>query len=219
MEEEIKEEILDSPLVVHQETDASYQQTAGEVGMYATHTEEETSNTPTLERHRFKKDKKKKNKWYVVFLLILVVGAAVLAGLYYSGTVDFTRSQETTTAPRKSYTTRQENKFDGVITVKSTYIFFEGKEINGISELEKKVKYLDKGTSFVVQDENADSNFLNYEVLSLLTKYEINYDITHVVSSGLVSVYETTASKTTAKKTTASSSAKQKASSKSADKN
>lgn len=191
-EEEIKEETLDSPLVVHKETDASYQTTAGEVGMHATHTDEESSQVPTLERHRFRKDKKKKNKWYIAVLLIVAIAAAVIAGLFYGGVIDFDKNKQTTTTQRKSYTTQQENEFDGVIVVKGTYIFFEGEEVDGISGLEKQIKYLDKGTRFTIQDENADSNFLNYEVLSMLSKYGIDYDITHIVSSGLKSVYETT---------------------------
>ena len=51
---------------------------------------------------------------------------------------------------------------------------------------------MDKGTKFIVQDENADSNFLNFEVLSMLSDYGMEYDITHIVSSGLLSKYETT---------------------------
>ena len=59
MADEIKEERLDSPLVVHKKDDASYQETAGEISMSATHTDEESGDTPTLERQRFKKKKKK----------------------------------------------------------------------------------------------------------------------------------------------------------------
>ena len=59
-------------------------------------------------------------------------------------------------------------------------------------EMDDEIKYLDEGTSFVVQDENAESNFLNFEVLDVLTRYNIKYEVTHIVSSGLVSKYETT---------------------------
>ena len=57
--EEIKEENLDSPLVVHKKDDASYQEANTEVSMQNTHVDED-SDMPTLERHRFKKEKKKK---------------------------------------------------------------------------------------------------------------------------------------------------------------
>ncbi|MGN1123026.1 MAG: hypothetical protein ACI4RR_01680 [Eubacterium sp.] len=190
MEEEIKEEILDSPLIVHKKTDASYQETASEVGMQTTHIDEDSSDEPTLERHRFKK-KKKKKKWPYVLIALIVIAVAVLAVLFNKGVISL-HQKESTTAPRKSYTTQAENKFENTITIKGTYLFFEGQEIDGIGELEREIKYLDKGTKFVVQDENANSDFLNFEVLSLLSKYEMEYDITHIVSSGLTSFYEIT---------------------------
>ena len=58
--EEIKEENLDFPLVVHKKDDASYQEANTEVSMQNTHVDED-SDMPTLERHRFKKEKKKKD--------------------------------------------------------------------------------------------------------------------------------------------------------------
>ena len=190
MADEIKEERLDSPLVVHKKDDASYQETAGEISMSATHTDEESGDTPTLERHRFRKKKKKKKAPYIILVLV-AVAAAVICALIYNGVIPV-KPNETTSTTRKSYTTQQENKFEGIITVKGTYIFFEGEEVDGINGLEDEIKYLDEGTSFVVQDENAESNFLNFEVLDVLTRYNIKYEVTHIVSSGLVSKYETT---------------------------
>ena len=67
--EEIKEENLDSPLVVHKKDDASYQEANTEVSMQNTHVDED-SDMPTLERHRFKKEKKKKKWPYVLCILI-----------------------------------------------------------------------------------------------------------------------------------------------------
>ena len=58
MADEIKEEKLDSPLVVHKKGDASYQEEGNEVSMQNTHVDED-SDAPTLERHRFKKRKEK----------------------------------------------------------------------------------------------------------------------------------------------------------------
>ena len=51
---------------------------------------------------------------------------------------------------------------------------------------------LGQGSTFTVQDENANSNFLNNNVLSTLSLYKMNYKITHIVSSGLTSKNETT---------------------------
>ena len=190
MADEIKEERLDSPLVVHKKDDASYQETAGEISMSATHTDEESGDTPTLERHRFRKKKKKKKAPYIILVLV-AVAAAVICALIYNGIIPVTPN-ETTTTTRKSYTTQQENKFEGIITVKGTYIFFEGEEVDGIKGLEDEVKYLDEGTSFVVQDENAESNFFNFEVLDVLTRYNIKFEVNHSVSSGLISKNEAT---------------------------
>lgn len=202
---------LDSPLVVHKESDASYQPVHDVNGMTATHTEDEL-DAPTIERHRFKKKKKSKKGGYI-FLLIIVAAVAVCSALYFTGTYDFGIHREATTeeSTRKSYTTEQVNKFEGIITVKGTYIFFEGEEVDGIEGLTREIKYLDPGTKFTVQDEKADSNFLNYEILPLLAEYKISYEVTHIVSSGLTSKYEKTtaakATETTAKKTTEKTSA------------
>ncbi len=206
MDEEIREERLDSPLVVHKKNDASYQETANEVTMSATHTDEETADEPTLERHRFRKKKKKKKAPYVILALV-AIAVAVICALIYNGVIPIGEKETTTQPPKKSYTTQAENQFAGIITVKNTFIFFEGKEVDGIEGLEKEIKYLDAGASFVVQDENADSDFLNFEVLSLLSQYNINYEIKHIVSSGLESKYEK--KETTAKSTTAKTTAKE----------
>lgn len=197
---------LDNPLVVHKKDDASYSDNTYDDKMSVTHYDENEEDTPTLERHRFKK-KKNGHKGLWVFLIIIAVIVSVMCGLFYSGKLSF--SEKSTTAPQKperTYSTTQENKFKGIITVKNTFVFFEGKEVDGLKGLESEIKYLEKGTKFIIQDESADSNFLNYEVLSMLSQYNIDYDITYVVSSGLKSVYETTTATTT---TTTSTTAKQ----------
>ena len=78
MSDELKEEKLDSPLIVHKKSDASYQDTASEAEMNETHSDDEG---PTLERHRFKKKGKKKGKGLVIVIIIVIL-AAVFAGLY-----------------------------------------------------------------------------------------------------------------------------------------
>ncbi|MCH5321806.1 MAG: hypothetical protein J1E36_08565, partial [Eubacterium sp.] len=200
----IREEKLDSPLVVHKKSDASYQETAAEVTMNATHTDDDSSDKPTLERHRFRKEKKKK-KWPYVLLVLVAIAMAVLCALVYSDVIPV-REKETTTTTTRSYTTQPTNDFEGIITIKGTYIFFEGEELDGIKALEKEIKYLDEGTKFVIQDENADSNFLNFEVLSTLSLYNIDYEIKHIVSSGLKSRYEDMT--TTTQESTATTQAK-----------
>ena len=77
MADEIKEEKLDSPLVVHKKGDASYQEEGNEVSMQNTHVDED-SDAPTLERHRFKKEKKKK-KWPYMLAVIVVAAVVVIA--------------------------------------------------------------------------------------------------------------------------------------------
>lgn len=214
MSEEYIEEILDSPLVVHKESDASYQDSTSDMEMNSTHADEE-EELPTLERHRFKKKKKsKKGIWFVVIVIAIAVG--VVCAVHYSGVLNQSKANTDTTA-KKSYTTQVENKFKGVIVVKGSYIFFEGTEVDGIKGLEKEIKYLDKNTKFTIWDEDADTSLLNDQngVLSTLSRYEFQYDITHKVSSGLKSKYETTTAPTTtttkkAVKTTASSTKAQK---------
>lgn len=195
MDDELMEEKLDNPLVVHKESDASYQEMASEVSMSNTHTDEDV-DAPTLERHRFRKEKKKK-KWPFVLVILIAAVVVILIVLFNKGYIS-TPQETTESTTRKSYTTQEENKFEGIITVKGTYIFFEGEEVDGIRGLERKVKYLDAGTSFIVQDEKADSNFLNDNVLPILEKYDIKYTTKYIVSSGLISENEKNAQSTQA---------------------
>lgn len=191
MADEIKEEKLDSPLVVHKKGDASYQEEGNEVSMQNTHVDED-SDAPTLERHRFKKEKKKKKKkWPYMLAVIVVAAVVVIALLVNNGTINLSK-KETTSASTKSYTTDVVNPFKDTITIKGTYIFYEGTELDDIGSLEREIKYQDADKTFTVQDEHADSNFLNKEVLPLLTKYKMKYNVTHIQSSGLISKYEAT---------------------------
>lgn len=185
------DEKLDSPLVVHKETDASYEENYAELDVNITHIDEDIA---TLERHRFKKVKKKSKAPYFICLVLII--AAVLAGLYFGGVIPDLFDKNDTTAPsiEESESTTEENRFKGIITVKGTYLFFEGIEINGTEELISEIKYADENTSFVIQDENADSTFLNDEILPVLTSYNIQYEVKYIVSSGLMSAKETTVS-------------------------
>jgi len=202
MSAEFEEEKLDSPLIVHKVTDASYQKTANEVDVDITHINDDNA---TLERHRFRRVRKKKKWPYVLIALVLII-IAVICGLYYSGVFKNSDNQavESTDTTGNYYTT-EENKFKGTITVKGSYIFFEGRELEGTEELAKEIKYLDKGTKFVVQDEDADDSFLGEEVLPILNDYGIEYEVNFVISSGLQSKYEVSAPDSSATESSESS--------------
>lgn len=194
------DEKLDSPLIVHKETDASYEENNTELDVNITHIDEDTV---TLERHRFKKVKKKSKAPYVFCAVLIII--AVFAGLYFGGVIPkfFDKVETTVPVSKSSESTTEENRFKGIITVKGTYLFFEGKEINGTEELISEIKYANENTSFIIQDENADSTFLNDEILPILTSYNIQYEVKFIVSSGLMSVNETTASDSTTQAQTA----------------
>lgn len=185
MSAEFEEEKLDSPLIVHKVTDASYIDTAVKVDVEYTHGDD---GDATLERHRFKKVKKKK-KW-PYFLMLAVVIVAVICAFYFRGTKDPVEEYPTDPSNDNSVTINIEDRFDNVITVKGTYIFFEGTEVEGLNGLEKEIKYLDKNTVLTVQDESADIMFLDDEILPLLDSYGFKYNTKYIISSGLKSKYE-----------------------------
>ena len=185
MSAEFEEEKLDSPLIVHKVTDASYIDTAVKVDVEYTHGED---GNATLERHRFKKVKKKK-KW-PYFIMFAVVIVAVAVAFYFNGTKEPVDNNTTKPTEDSSITINIEDRFNNVITVKGTYIFFEGEEVEGLNGLEKEIKYLDKSTALTVQDESADQLFLAEEVLPLLDRYGLKYETKFIISSGLKSQYE-----------------------------
>ena len=187
MSDEFEEEKLDSPLVVHKVTDASYYEAANSMDVDITHVEE--SKSTTLERHRFRRVKKRRKSPYVILVIVIII--AVVCVLYFGGVFPKGEEKTTETTTKGSYVTNAENRFKGTITVKGAYIFFEGKEVDGITGLTREIKYLDAGTEFIVYDEDADSAFLEEEILPLLKEYNINYETKLTISSGLVSKYET----------------------------
>lgn len=193
MSAEFEEEKLDSPLIVHKVTDASYQKTANEVEVDLTHIDD---NRSTLVRHRFRRERKKK-KWPYVLIAVFLIVIAVICGLYYGGIFKTSGNMENEESETSgSYYTTEENKYKGIITVKGSYVFFEGREMDGTEELIKEIKYLDPGTKFIVQDENADDSFLGEEILPVLSEYGIEYEVKFVISSGLQSKYEATSAAT-----------------------
>ncbi len=188
MSEEFEKEKLDSPLIVHKKTDASYTETANSVDADSTHAAD--NNASNLVRHRFKRVKRRRKAPYIILAIVII--AAILCGLYYGGVIGNRKENKENTTSSRGYIEVTENRFEGVITVKSTYIFFEGEEVDGIEGLERKIRYLDEKTKFVVQDEEADPVFLNEEILPLLTENGIEYEGPNfIISSGLKSKYET----------------------------
>ena len=185
---------LDSPLVVHKKGDASYKESKSYVEMNETHAEDDT---PTLNRHRFRKEHKG-HRGLIIVLVIIVVLSGVFAALYYTGNIRFT-NQETTKAKKTTQTetvTSLEEQYKNTIVIKDTYIFVDGVEVNGIQGLQKALEYEDKSTTaYTIIDENANSDFLNFEVLQILQQmgfYGSDTVITHKESTGLIAYEETT---------------------------
>ena len=184
---------LDNPLVVHKKGDASYSDVSTANTMNETHSDEDT---PTLERHRFRKEQKSHTK-SIVLLFIIVIIAAAFAGLYFTGNITFgTKESTTKKAATTEATTTLEEKYKGTIVVKDTYIFVDGKEVDGIEGLQKAIEYeTPSTTAYKIIDEGANSDFLNNDVLDLLTQlkfYGEDTVIEHIVSTGLIAAAETT---------------------------
>lgn len=181
-------EKLDSPLVVHKETDASYLETANKDALSVSNAEEKEASA-NLVRHRFRRVKKRrKAPW---FILVVVIIVAVVCGLYFSGVIGNRKETPTEPTTKGSYLDVTENKFENVITVKGTYIFFEGEELSGTEDLERSIKYLDTTVTLTVQDEEADPVFLYEEIIPLLDDYKLKHEEKMIISSGLKSKYET----------------------------
>lgn len=133
------------------------------------------------------------------FILLIVVIASVLCGLYFGGVIGNKEENTTEKPTNKTYAEIPENRYEGIITIKGTYIFFEGEELNDTAELERKLKYLDTNTTFVIQDEDADSVLLSQEIIPLLDKYGVKHEEPKfIISSGLKSKYEKTSDNTSA---------------------
>lgn len=199
---EDNKEKLDSPLVVHKKTDASYDESVSDYTMEETHIEEEQ---PTLERHRFKKDNKKGSKKPLVVAIIILVLVVVFGALYLTGNISFKKTSDykkpvTTTQT----TTSLQEAYKNTIVVKGTYIFVDGVEVDGIEGLQDALKYEDQSTTrYTIIDEDADSIFLNDNVLPILQSmkfYDKNTKITHKESTGLMAKEEIAAQKKAEKK-------------------
>jgi hypothetical protein len=197
---------LESPLIVHKKSDASYEENASYLEMNETHTDEQR---PTLTRHRFKKDPKKKHKGFKIFIVVIVILAGVFAGLYYTGNITFTGRETTkkTTVSTSETTTSLEQAYEGKIVIKNTYIFVDGVEVDGINGLQNALKYQDPSpTAYEIVIEGSaddfDDSFYNYEIYPVLQDLGFIDDttvVTHVVSTGLMASDEITTQTTTKK--------------------
>ncbi len=212
MSEDLEKDKLDSPLVVHKKSDASYEETASEIAMHETHSDDDG---PTLERHRFRKTKKKKNSKGLIAIIIIVVLASVFAALYFTGNITFDKKEPSTvstTISTTESTTNLKDEYNGTIVIKNTYIFVDGDEVNGIEGLQSTIKYdTPDPSAYKIIDENANADFLNYEVLPILEKmgfYNESTVITHIESTGLMAKDETTTKAVKKKKSQKSKTAK-----------
>ncbi len=212
---------LDSPLVVHNKDDASYEESTNVYEMNETHSDEER---PTLARHRFKKEKKSK-AGLIVFIFFVFILAGVVAALYITGNLPVGSNKnvtEPTTVAQVTAepTTTIEDNYKGTIVIKGVHIFVDGYEVKGIEGLQDELAYVTPSpTAYEIIDEHANSDFLNGNVLLILEDmgfFDKTTKVTHVEKTGLMAKSETTTAapsttaapkaetkKTTAKATTA----------------
>lgn len=205
---DIVEEALDAPLVVHKKSDASYQDGVTNVDMNETHI---TNDKPTLERHRFKKDPNQKSNKPILIVVIIIVLAVAFGVLYLTGNISFDNKKETTVKQTTTETTTIEEAYAGTIVVKGMYIFVDGVEVEGIEGMQDALRYTDKSTTaYQIIDEDANSDLLNNGVLPTLMEigfYDENTEIIHKGYTGLMAAEETTI--TTTESTTISTTVQQ----------
>lgn len=191
---DIVEEALDAPLVVHKKSDASYQDGVTNVDMNETHI---TNDKPTLERHRFKKEPNQKSNKPILILIFVIVLAVAFGVLYLTGNISFDNKKETTVKQTTTETTTSiEEAYAGTIVVKGMYIFVDGVEVDGIEGMQDALRYTDKSTTaYQIIDEDANSDLLNNGVLPTLMElgfYDENTEIVHRGYTGLMAAEETT---------------------------
>lgn len=190
---DIVEEALDAPLVVHKKSDASYQDGVTNVDMNETHI---TNDKPTLERHRFKKDPNQKSNKPILIVIFVIVLAVAFGVLYLTGNISFDNKKETTVKQTTTETTTSiEEAYAGTIVVKGMYIFVDGVEVDGIEGMQDALRYTDKSTTaYQIIDEDANSDLLNNGVLPTLMEigfYDEKTEIIHKGYTGLMAAEET----------------------------
>lgn len=176
---------LDSPLVVHKESDASYNGCPNFDLMNKTAIDE-NDTAPSIERHRFKKKKKNPNKNKIITIVLLVVLVAVCVGV----TVHFvnnSKSNENKNSVTAEETTKSLSEvFKNTITVQGTTIYYEAEVIDNVVELESNIKFLPKDTQIIIQNEHADSDFFeSVKEVVLQCEFEKEPKVEFIQSSGL----------------------------------
>lgn len=192
-------EKLDNPLVVHDKNDASYYNSDENLEMEKTHEKIETQH---LKRHRFKKNNNSKSKKVITFLILFAVLTVVFCVLYFTGNITFNKeTSESITETVSESTTTIEQAYAGTIVVNDTYIFVDGIEVNGIQGLQQALRTkIPSTTAYVIINENANSAFLDDEILPILLSmgfYDENTEIQHKNQTGLVPAAHTTEYETT----------------------
>lgn len=188
---------LDNPLVVHNKNDASYENSDENLTMSKTHTKQEG---PTLERHRFKKDRSKSSKKFLAFVIIVLILAVAFCVLYFTGNISFDSTKTTaTTETTTETTTTLEQAYAGTIVVKNTYIFVDGEEVEGIEGMQEALRLQEPSTTaYTIINDSADTNFIDNEVVPVLLDmgfYDENTNVTHK-STALIPSELTTAEET-----------------------
>lgn len=184
---------LDNPLVVHKESDASYNGCPNL--QMLTQTRDEDEVRPTIERHRYKKKKKNPNraKAITIVLLSAVVIVCVCVVVYFVRGNVAQRTPDDGESTSESTTESLQERFRNTITVQGTTIFFEGEEMTDVAELRNYLSLLPLDTQVIIQDEHADTAFLQtVQETVYACGFEKDPDVQYIQSSGLVPQSEQT---------------------------
>lgn len=176
---------LDSPLVVHKESDASYNGCPNFDLMNKTAIDE-NDTAPSIERHRFKKKKKNPNKNKIITIVLLVVLVAVCVGVTVHFVNDSKSNENKNSVTAEETTKSLSEVFKNTITVQGTTIYYEVEVIDNVVELESNIKFLPKDTQIIIQNEHADSDFFeSVKEVVLQCEFEKEPKVEFIQSSGL----------------------------------
>lgn len=176
---------LDSPLVVHKESDASYNGCPNFDLMNKTAIDE-NDTAPSIERHRFKKKKKNPNKNKIITIVLLVVLVAVCVGVTVHFVNDSKSNENKNSVTAEETTKSLSEVFKNTITVQGTTIYYEAEVIDNVVELESNIKFLPKDTQIIIQNEHADSDFFeSVKEVVLQCEFEKEPKVEFIQSSGL----------------------------------
>lgn len=178
---------LDNPLVVHKESDASYNGCPNLSMLVETRDEEDVR--PTIERHRFKKKKKNPNRAKAVTIILLsaVVIVCVCVVIYFVRGAMAQHTPDSGEQTTESTTESLRERFRNTVTVQGTTIYFEGDEMTDVAELRNYLSLLPADTQVIIQDEHADVDFFQtVQETVYACGFEKDPDVQYIESSGLV---------------------------------